>query len=73
MKSTILTLTLIISFFKFSFAQLVDGYTDKQSYNIGETVTFFTKSIQASGTDQFSVEDINNTPVTRSLLLSEVS
>jgi hypothetical protein len=63
MKTNTLTLVLTICLLKFSFAQLVDGYTDKQSYNIGETVTFFTKSVQSSGTNQFSVEDINNTPV----------
>ena len=48
---------------KFCNAVITQGYTDKISYYPGETVKFFTKSDQTSGTDQFSIKDINDVNV----------
>jgi hypothetical protein len=53
-----------ISFFLFflshsSIAQLIDGYTDKHSYNPGDTVKFYTRCEVDNGIEEHYVTDIN--------------
>jgi len=50
------------------FSQVEDGYTNKLSYNVGETVVFFTKTQQNSGISQFAIQDVNNTIISNPII-----
>jgi len=46
---------------KIIIAQIDNGYTNKLSYNLGDTVTFFTQSFQTNTQNSlFAIQDINN-------------
>jgi hypothetical protein len=56
-KPILITIVLMLS--NLLTAQLIDGYTDKQSYRAGETVTFFTRSAKKHGLIKLSLQTIN--------------
>jgi hypothetical protein len=49
MKSFFVSFLLILSINFFSNAQIIDGFTDKQSYRAGETITFFVSGFNPFG------------------------
>lgn len=49
MKSIFVSFLLILSINFFSNAQIIDGFTDKQSYRAGETITFFVSGFNPFG------------------------
>lgn len=51
MKSFFISNALLFCIMYSSQAQIIDGYTDQQSYNVGEKVRFYTKSIINNPTD----------------------
>ncbi|MBS1507017.1 MAG: T9SS type A sorting domain-containing protein [Bacteroidetes bacterium] len=52
-----------------SYAQLVDGYTDKLSYRIGDTVKFYVRGVAG----QYSVQDINGIVVDQPITFTNTS